>query len=336
MHAIIMRSMKYWLSYLVSIILFSVLFTLLLWIFSPSKDKTTSVTSPLPEFLSIDKNKQVTLLDFWAPIVEAMSGGEENALNPTAKAALVYDISSNKTIFEKNAKEKLPMASLTKIMTAIVVLENKKPDDRYRVRDEYLVGEDTMGLKAGQVLTLEELLYGLLLNSGNDASEVIAGNYEPSSRSLPAGRQAFIQAMNNKARALGLTDTQFSNPSGLQGDGVQHTTAYDLLVITRYAIDTFPEFTKYTSTFDITLPATDTHPEFYLQNETNLISTYPGVKGIKTGYTPEAGLCLVTYLDYEGHKIIGILLNSENRRQEMKDLLDYSLKSLGTEPPKHD
>ena len=142
--------------------------------------------------------------------------------------------------------------------------------------------------------------------------------------------------MNKKAQALGLSNTQFSNPSGLQGDGVQYTTAQDLLVITKYALENFPLFREVAASPEHTLPATSGHPEYYLLNETNLLTTYPGVKGVKTGFTPEAGMCLVTYLEYEDHKIIGVLLNSENRRQEMKDLLDYSLHSLGVEPPPHE
>jgi D-alanyl-D-alanine carboxypeptidase len=210
-------------------------------------------------------------------------------------------------------------------MTAIVALENKKSGNSYRVLPSDLVGENTMGLSAGEVLTLEELLYGLLLPSGNDAAEVLARNY-------PEGREAFINAMNNKAKALGLTDTHFTNPSGLQGDGEQYTTAYDLLVITRYAIEHFPKFTEITSTYEYVIPATTSHKEYYLYNETNLISSYEGVKGVKTGYTPEAGMCLVTYLEYGGQKIIGVILNSEDRRGEMKEMLDYSLRTVGITP----
>ena len=125
------------------------------------------------------------------------------------------------------------MASLTKIMTAIVALENKRDDNTYIVSARALVGEDSMGLSPGEELSQEELLYGLMLPSGNDAAEVLASNY-------PAGRTMFIQAMNDKAKALGLVDTHFSNPSGLQGDGMQYTTASDLLVITRYALENFP------------------------------------------------------------------------------------------------
>jgi D-alanyl-D-alanine carboxypeptidase (penicillin-binding protein 5/6) len=246
----------------------------------------------------------------------------------TAKSSFVYDTSSKEVLFEKNPTKKLPMASLTKIMTAIVALENKRKDDSYYVNRESLVGENSMGLEEGETLSLEELLYGLILMSGNDAAETLASNY-------PGGRENFIKAMNNKARSLGLLNTNFTNPSGLEGDGDQHTTAYDLVVITRYATVNFPLFSKVSQTFQKEIEETATHKAYFLENETNLITSYPGVKGVKTGYTPEAGLCLVTYLDYKGHQIIGVILGSENRRQEMKDLLDYSLKSLGIEPPKH-
>jgi D-alanyl-D-alanine carboxypeptidase len=218
------------------------------------------------------------------------------------------------------------MASLTKIMTAIISLDNKRGDDRYVVKPQALVGEDSMGLSVGEVLRFDDLLYGLMLPSGNDAAEVLAEDY-------PQGRGAFVKAMNDKAKSMGLIDTQYSNPSGLQGDGVQHTTAYDLLVITRFALENYPQFANVVSTGSVTIPETTEHKEYELANETNLLTTYPGVKGVKTGYTPEAGLCLVTYIDFGGHKMIGILLNSENRRGEMKQLLDASLKSFGLTPP---
>lgn len=287
--------------------------------------------SPLPRLLSLADNKQATLLDFWLPFIGIQkTEGSEKIAPPvhTAKSVLIYDLTTEQTLYEYDAKKRLPMASLTKIMTAIVALENKKPNDSYRVSGENLVGEDSMGLEAGETLNLQELLYGLMLPSGNDAAEVLASNY-------PEGRAAFLQAMNNKVIALGLKDTKFSNPSGLQGDGIQYTTTYDLLVMTKYALDNFPELGKIVATYEYLIPATSTHREYLLYNETNLLTSYPGVKGLKTGYTPEAGMCLVTYFEYGDHKIVGIILNSENRREEMKQFLDYSLLKLGIEPPAH-
>ncbi len=314
--------------YLLSISLCSLLLVLIYSFFFNGTSSDTSYESPLPSFLTRSENSQVTLIDVWLPFIEKIQGSEKEIPDFTAKSVLMYDLTTDKTLFEHNAKEKMPMASLTKIMTAIVALENRKENDRYIVRSVDLVGEDSMGLEAGEILTLEELLYGLMLNSGNDASEVLAHNH-------PQGREAFLKAMDDKAKSLGLSDTKFSNPSGLQGDGVQYTTAYDLLVMTRYMLSNYPEMRKIVSTYEYIIPANDRHKEFHLFNETNLLTTYPGVKGVKTGFTPEAGMCLVSYLDYEGHHIIGILLNSENRREEMRNFLDLSLKRLGVPPPSH-
>jgi D-alanyl-D-alanine carboxypeptidase len=236
-------------------------------------------------------------------------------------------LTDEKTLYEKNAELPLPMASITKIMTAIVATDHKRVDNKYLVKPTDLVGENSMGLTAGEILTHEELLHGLVLVSGNDAAEVLASN--------TLGRDSFIKAMNQKAKALGLKNTQFSNPSGLEGDGVQKTTSKELLILTRYALRNYPEFKKVVGIVEYAIPHSDKHKAFELFNETNLLTSYPGVKGVKDGYTPEAGLCLVTYLDYRGHELIGVILGSQNRRQEMKDLLDYSLTSIGINPPPH-
>lgn len=296
---------------------------------SPKTDNTAvKVISPVPDFLNIAKNKQVSTLAVWFPILTNFIKGNSQEPQISAKSAIVYDITLDRVLYKKNAKEKLPMASITKIMTAIIALENKNPLDKYLVTKDNLVGENSMGLSEGEVLSLKELLYGLILVSGNDAAETLAANYK-------GGRTAFVKAMNDKAKALGLSDTNFTNPSGLEGDGSQYTTSYDLIVITQYALTKFSLFRQVVSTFGYTIEQTSTHKAFYLENETNLLTSYPGVKGVKTGYTPEAGLCLVTYLDYNGHKIIGVILGSNNRRQEMKDLLDYSLIIEGVKPPEH-
>jgi D-alanyl-D-alanine carboxypeptidase len=254
---------------------------------------------------------------------------DQNAFSLTAKSALVYDIDSKEILYSKNPTEKLPMASLTKIMTAIVGMEYKRDDDTYVVDKSALVGEDSMGLLPDEKLSLNELLYGLLLPSGNDAAEVIAQNF-------PYGRESFIEIMNRRAKQIGAQNTHFSNPSGLQGDGVQYTTSEDLVKITYYALTNFPQFAEVVQTYQYSLPQTRTHQAYALTNETNLLTSYPGVKGVKTGFTPEAGLCLVTYLEYGNKKLLGVILGSENRRAEMKMLLDYGLKQDGITPPKHD
>lgn len=295
--------------------------------FLNSQNKET-IASPIPDFLKIVDNKEVSSISVWLPTLSNLIFGKSDKPQITAKSALIFDTTTNKVLYDKSPNLKLPMASLTKIMTAIIALEHKKADDQYIVFPQDLVGEDAMGVSAGEKLSLLELLYGMMLHSGNDAAEVLANNYI-------GGRSSFIKAMNEKAKALGLKDTNFTNPTGLEGDGKQYTSTYDLLVITNYALSNFPLFKQVVATFDYDIPQTETHKEYYLENETNLLTSYPGVKGVKTGYTPEAGLCLVTYLDYQGHKIIGVILGSDNRRGEMIELLDYSLASIGINPPNH-
>jgi len=296
-------------------------------VYSKTSDDKAPILSPVPDFLTAFINKQVSSLNLWLPSIGNKISADLNGPQISASSALIYDTTSKKVLYSKNPQKKLPMASLTKIMTAIIALENKKNDDAYVVTEKDLVGEDAMGITAGETLTLSDLLYGLILHSGNDAAEVLAENFP--------GRDFFIKAMNDKVKSLGLSDTHFTNPTGLEGDGKQYATAYDLLVITQYALSNFPLFNQVVSTFDYNIPYTENHKAFYLENETNLLTSYPGVKGVKTGYTPEAGLCLVTYLDYDGHKIIGVVLGSDDRRGEMIELLDYSLKSEGITPPHH-
>ncbi len=319
---------KKFIKYISKIIFFSVVFAFLAWLLIGRNIENGSPLSPLPDFLTLSKNKQVRFLDLWFPALEKKDVAGFDTSFFTAESAIVYDLTDNKTIFEKNPTKKLAMASITKIMTAIVAIENKKNDDKYLVKKENLVGENVMGLDIGEVLSLEDLLYGLILPSGNDAAEVLASNF-------PTGRRGFIKAMNDKARSMGLFNTVFSNPSGLQGDGLQQTTTEDLVVITKYGLENHPLFAEVVATPEHQIPKTYDHKSYYLYNETNLLTTYEGVKGVKTGYTPEAGFCLVTYIDYGGHELIAVILNSENRREEMIELLDFSLNSLGIAPPKY-
>ncbi len=321
--------MKLFLSYLFTVVFIALLAEVLVWFYHPASAVFYTSVSPLPDFLTLSKNKEVSSMNLFLPIIDLFADLSTSQPKLSAKAVIVYDITASKTLFFKNPHKKFPMASLTKVMTAIIGIENQLPSDTYLVHKQDLVGENVMGLLAGEKLHLSDLLYGLILLSGNDAAEVIASNY-------PYGRVQFIKAMNDKIQALGLKDTNFTNPSGLEGDGDQHTTAYDLLVITRHALLTYPLFATVVQTITKDIPAATTHQEYFLQNETNLLTSYPGVKGVKTGYTPEAGLCLITYLEYKNHQIIAVLLGSENRRQEMKDVLDYSLKQEGITPPKHE
>jgi len=320
---------KFWVQYATAICLFFACTGLVFWLMLPLFDSShKKYQSPLPSFLTLTANAQVTTLDIWIPLKNLLSQNGTLVDSISAKSAVSYDLSTNRLLFEKNGSEKLPIASLTKIMSAVVALEHKKQNDHYAVFSEDLVGEDSMGLSAGETVSLEELLYGLILHSGNDAAETLASNFV-------GGRTAFVSTMNEKAKALGMTNTHFTNPTGLEGDGQQYATVYDLLVLTKFALEHFPTFRQVVQTVDYTIAETDTHKAYYLENETNLLTSYPGVKGVKTGFTPEAGLCLVTYVEYKNHRIIAAVLGSGDRRDDMKEILDYSLKKEGITPPHH-
>lgn len=282
--------------------------------------------SPVPNLLLKSFYNNAYSASIWVPSKDVLGISTQPEIQ--AVSAISYDLDTDQILYEKNSEARLPMASLTKVMTAIVAVENLSPIEPIAIsRNAGTIGENVMGLTEGEEVSLENLLYGLFLMSGNDAAEALA---EGSS----FGRTGFIFQMNKKAETLGLTNTRFTNPTGLEGDGNQYSTARDLLVMTRYALQN-STIAKTSSTYNHFIPYSQKHKAFDLYNETNLLTTYPGVKGVKTGYTTEAGLCLITYLEYKGHRIIAVILNSPSRREEMIHILDHSLKSLGVKPPDH-
>lgn len=319
-----MRGFKYLLLFFIGA--GGALLILFLYTNKDASPKIFSLTSPLPDALSNIFPSVLGAANYWYPSITPVS--ENNPPNLTAVAALSYDVTGSQMLFSYNESKRIPMASLTKIMTAILALENDNLTSIYTVSSDAAgVGENAMGLTAGEQLTLKDLLYGMMLPSGNDAAEVIAEGSK-------FGRSGFIYQMNKKAESLGLNNTHFTNPSGLEGDGDQYSTAVDLLILSRYAMKN-PNFAKIVGTYEYEIPATLTNKYFLLRNDTNLLTSYPGVKGIKTGFTWEAGMCLVTYYESDGITVISVLLNSQDRRGEMKTLLDYSIRKLGKTPPQH-
>jgi len=246
------------------------------------------------------------------------------APNINAKSAFFVDTSSGQILFEKNSRQMLPIASLTKIMTALIAIEHKSLDDKFIISQKAAqVEPDKMWLIAGETLTLRELLYGIFLISANDAAEELAQDSVES-------REEFIEMMNSKATQIGMKDSYFANPTGLDEDNnSSYSTAYDLALLSRYAIRHFPSLVDFSSTEHIILPVTDAHQDYDLYSGINLLTTYPGVVGFKTGYTPEAGLTLVTIARKGNHEVLGVILGSQDRRDEARMLLDYSFKRLG-------
>ncbi|MFA6981538.1 MAG: D-alanyl-D-alanine carboxypeptidase family protein [Patescibacteria group bacterium] len=252
----------------------------------------------------------------WKPITKMELSSQPEVIG---SAGLLVDIGSGEVLFEKNPHEQRKIASLVKIMTAVVALEHAPLDREIEVSYEAaVVGENAMGLTPGETYTLEELLYGLILTSGNDAAYAIA-------EGVAGDEETFVGWMNIKAKELGLKDTYFADPSGL--DDSTYSTAFDLVKLTKYALKD-PEFRRIVSTFEMEVFG-DEHKYIYLQNQTNLLTTYPGVAGVKTGFTEAAGLCLVTYAKNDGKELVGVVLNSIDRKGDMILMLDWGFSSLG-------
>ncbi|OGE64242.1 hypothetical protein A3I48_01745 [Candidatus Daviesbacteria bacterium RIFCSPLOWO2_02_FULL_36_7] len=262
------------------------------------------------------REENVLGINQWFPGAESTQSA---APQISAKAAIITDTKNGQVLYSKNIHEKLPIASLTKVMTVLIALEHKRMDDVFTVSQSAADMEpDKMLLIAGEKLTLRELLDGIFLVSANDAAELLA-------EQTTGDRTEFIKLMNEKAKQLGMKDTYFANPTGLDEDtNNTYSTVYDLAILTRYLIKHFPEVVDISSTEHIYLPITSDHQDYDMYSGINLLTTYPGVVGFKTGYTAEAGLTLINLTRKEGHEVIGVLLGSGDRRDEARDLLDYS------------
>jgi len=234
----------------------------------------------------------------------------------TAKAALIMDAASGKVVFERQSHERRAMASLTKMMTALVAMDRGKLTERVTVPRIPLPQEASMGLLWGDVLTLEDLLWGLLLPSGNDAATVIA--YHVGGASV----ENFVNLMNQKATELGLKDTHFANPHGLDEDG-HYSSAYDLAVIARKAMEN-PTFARIVGTRDWTVQASRT---FWLRNSNFLLRPQyqsMGADGIKVGYTDDAGDSIAASATRDGRRVIVVALDTADRTVEAIKLFDYA------------
>lgn len=258
----------------------------------------------------------------WFP--KEVLGSQDNAPLISAQGAIFIDTKNGEILYSKNPNQRLPVASLVKVMTILVALEHKNMDDLYTVSQRAAeIEPDKMLLIAGEKLSLRELLDGVFLVSANDAAEVIA-------EGTTGSREEFIREMNDQAKFLGLKDSFFANPTGLdEDDKNSYSSAFDLAILTRFLIRQFPEVVSISSMEHIVLGQTQTHQDYDMYSGINLLTTYPGVVGFKTGYTPEAGLTLITLARKNGHEIIGVLLGSGDRRDEARELLDYSFKKLG-------
>ncbi len=238
-----------------------------------------------------------------------------NAINlsTSAKSCAVIETSTKRKLFAVNEDARLPMASTTKIMTAITAIENCKDlDEKFEISPKAVgVPGTSLYLRKGDVYSTRDLLYALMLISGNDASVAIAEH-------VAGSTSEFVTMMNDTARKIGATNSHFANSHGLDADG-HYTTAYDLACITAYALenDTFREIV---STKNIKITNGEDENRF-LKNKNKLLSTLDGCIGVKTGFTDDAGRCLVSAIEGDGLRLVCVVLNCGPMFQESAVML---------------
>jgi serine-type D-Ala-D-Ala carboxypeptidase (penicillin-binding protein 5/6) len=229
----------------------------------------------------------------------------------SAKAALVIDLDSGQMLYAKKPNEPLPPASTAKLMTALVTVKRANLDDRVTISARAAgTSGSRMGLVAGEIVTVRDLLYGLLLPSGNDAAVALAEH-------VAGSQEAFVQLMNETSVALGLKNTTFTNPHGLD-DPAQVSTATDLATMARAAF-VYPLLARIVAT-----PTAQVAGRA-LTNTNQLLGAYQGADGVKTGSTDAAGECLVASVTRDDHRLLVVVLGSTDRYADARSLLDYAI-----------
>lgn len=280
-----------------------------------------SAGSMMPEVGSITNFDPVSLLS-----VSRVPVKSNDAIQPEidAKSAIAMDLDSGVILFERNARDQLPMASLTKIMTAILILESHSLSEVVTIEDNYgNLKEDEIGvriwLRQYEKITVENLLISLLVRSAGDSALALATYHSGSV-------EAFVDEMNEKAKILNLKDTHFINPIGLDADG-HYSSAFDLALLAKYALrkQTFRNIVRLKKA---TVKSTNGKISHEFDSTNYLLNSYLDIRGVKTGTTDAAGASLINLArnDY-GHEIITVLLNSSDRFQENKSMIDWVFRS---------
>ena len=230
---------------------------------------------------------------------------------------ILIDPDSGTILWARAAHQPHLAASTVKVLTSLVALENFDPEQVLAISADALhqAGDETrMGLVAGERLSVRELLSGMLMVSANDAATAIAVD--------TVGLADFVTAMNAQLAALGLHDSHVVSPVGLD-DPAQSFSAYDLAAVARVATTRFPLFAQIVAQREIDLPAGPGHPEFDLGNIDHLWKHYPGVIGVKTGWTGDAGYCMVAEAERDGHRLLAVLLGAPRMIDDTARLLDW-------------
>lgn len=247
---------------------------------------------------------------------------EELNLAPNATSAIMIEASTGEIMYEKNAYEKLPPASMTKMMSMLLIMENieagkLKWDEIVTASPKASsMGGSQIFLEPGEKMSVEELLKGIAIGSGNDATMALAERI--------AGSEAeFVKLMNEKAKKLGLKNTNFKNPTGLDAEN-HYSSAYDMALIAKELVK-HKKILEFTSTYEDYLRQ-NTDNKFWLVNTNRLVRFYQGVDGLKTGFTNEAGYCLTSTAQKNGLRLITVVMNepdSATRSNETTAMLDY-------------
>jgi D-alanyl-D-alanine carboxypeptidase (penicillin-binding protein 5/6) len=253
-----------------------------------------------------------------SPYNQAWAGfAREPAIS--AHSALLMDVTNGQVLYCRNHLQPRPMASTTKVMTAIVALGGADLHGTVTVSSRAAsVGESSMHIKAGEKLTLEQLLYGALIRSGNDACVAIAEH-------VAGSEKAFVLLMNVKAVLLGARNTKFQNTNGLPATD-HYSTAIDLALIARYALHD-PTFNRIVKTRSKIIEGSDGMVH-YLQNTNQLLWRYPGADGVKTGTTVAAGKCLIASASKADRRLLAVILNGHDRFKDAGRLLDYGFEQF--------
>ncbi len=237
----------------------------------------------------------------------------------SAECAVVINAETKEIIFQKNAFRKRSMASTTKIMTSILAVESGEMSDEVYVTESALTEGSSIGLKSGYILTLENLVYGMMLESGNDAANACA---------LYLGKDydGFSSMMNRKAKQIGMDNTNFVTPSGLD-DSEHYSTAYDMALLGAYSINN-PVFREICSERTHTIEFIEPDISATLSNHNRLLGSCEGVFGIKTGFTKKSGRCLVSACERDGATLVCVTLNAGDDWNDHRKLYDDSFAEL--------
>jgi D-alanyl-D-alanine carboxypeptidase (penicillin-binding protein 5/6) len=263
--------------------------------------------------------KKLCLMLFFCVCLNLTAGAMEYTGGTSAAGCALLDGETGRVLYQKEGDTPRPMASTTKIMTAVVALENGCLEEKVTITQESVgVEGSSLYLKEGEQLTLEELLYGMLLESGNDAAVAIALH-------IGGSVEEFVGMMNQKAKELGLKQTHFENPNGLTAEGHQ-TTPIELGKLTSYALQN-ETFAQIVSTKEKTISGGD-DGQRYLTNSNKMLRNYEGAVGVKTGFTKVAGRCLVSAAEREGVQLVCVTLNDGDDWKDHTQLLDWGFSQL--------